>query len=183
MILAELNTSIEYISRPEFIYIVGAALLFAFVLILFIRRQPRNVVAYTTDNGQVMVSRHAIVELVQTSCEQLKDVSKPQVKIKVKGHTAHFEVRLKLQCGGRLREIEHTLQNHLRRALTENLGIESLGRINIVATGFKSGRIDSKIPNKEAHPPATESSEPYGESDEVESLDFDNDAPHKGDEK
>lgn len=163
MTAQELSASIEQLNQPQYLYMAAAVLLLASVLIFLLRRQPRNVVAYCTENGQVMVSRHAIVELVQTSCEQLKDVSKPKVKIRIRGKTAHFEVRIKLQSGGRMREIEHTLQNHLRRALTENLGIESLGRINIVATGFKSGRVDSTIQSKEPHPPAIEGDESYGD--------------------
>ncbi|NBB79066.1 MAG: alkaline shock response membrane anchor protein AmaP [Verrucomicrobia bacterium] len=165
MTAQEVSASLEQLSQTQYLYIAAAVLLLAGVLVFLLRRQPRNVVAYCTENGQVMVSRHAIVELVQTSCEQLKDVSKPQVKIRVRGNTAHFEVRIKLQSGGRLREIEQTLQNHLRRALSENLGIESLGRINIVATGFKSGRIDSTIQGKESYPPAVEESESYDASE------------------
>ncbi len=148
MTFDELSNALGHLSQPEFLYVGGAALVLAFILVLLVRRQPKNVVAYTTDNGRVMVSRHAIVELVQTSCEQLQDVSKPQVKILVKGATAHFEVRIKLLSGGRLRTVEETLQAHLRKALTENLGIENLGQINIVATGFKSGRIESSIQTK-----------------------------------
>lgn len=170
MTAQELSASIEQLNQPQYFYIAAAVLLLACGLIFLLRRQPRNVVAYCTENGQVMVSRHAIVELVQTSCEQLKDVAKPQVKIRIKGKTAHFEVRIKLQTGGRLREIEQTLQNHLRRALTENLGIESLGRINIVATGFKSGRVDSTIQGKEIYPPAVESYESF---DDLNRPDFD----------
>lgn len=172
MTAQELNVSLGHLNQPQYYYVAAAVLLLACVLIFLLRRQPRNVVAYCTENGAVMVSRHAIVELVQTSCEQLKDVSKPQVKIRVKGNTAHFEVRIKLQSGGRLREIEQTLQNHLRRALTENLGIESLGRINIVATGFKSGRVDSTISGKESRPPAVEANESY---DEASIPEFDDD--------
>ena len=148
MDFSELTNALQHLTRPEFLYVGGAILILAIILVLVIRRQPKNIVAYTTDNGSVMVSRHAIIELVQTSCEQLEDVSKPLVKIKVKGQITHFEVRIVLLSGGRLREIEQTLQTHLREALTENLGIESLGRINIVATGFKSGRIDSNIHSK-----------------------------------
>lgn len=146
--MEELSNALEHLSQPEFLYIGGALLILVFVLVLLIRRQPKNVVAYSTDNGRVMVSRSAIVELVQTSCVQLQDVSKPQVRIHVKGSTTHFEIRIKLLSGGRLRTIEETLQAHMRKALTENLGIENLGRINIVATGFKSGRIDSNIQAK-----------------------------------
>lgn len=164
----ELYAALQELPQPEFLYMCVATVALMFVLLLLLRRQPKNVVAYTTDNGRVMVSRHAIVELVQTSCEQLQDVSKPQVKIHVKGQTAHFEIRIKLLSGGRLRSIEQTLQSHLRRALTENLGIENLGRINIMATGFKSGRIDSSISKKSNTPPATETVEDYDDDDSFE---------------
>ena len=165
MNFSELNDAMQHLTRPEFLYVVGAILVLATILTLLIYRQPKNIVAYTTENGRVMVSRHAIIELVQSSCEQLEDVSKPQVKIKAKGQKTHFEVRIVLLSGGRLREIEQTLQNHLREALTENLGIESLGRINIVATGFKSGRIDSKSNSLFAGMNEV--------SDEVDALDLD----------
>jgi hypothetical protein len=169
MNFSELTDALQHLTQTEFLYLGGAILVLAFLLVLLVRRQPRNVVAYATENGRVMVSRHAIIELVQTSCEQLEDVSKPLVKIEVKGQTTHFEVRIKLLSGGRLREIEQTLQNHLRKALTENLGIESLGRINIVATGFKSGRIDSNVRSK-SNSLLAKQNEPY---DAVESLDLD----------
>lgn len=170
MNFSELYDTIQQLPQPEFLYICGAALALLVILFLLVRRQPKNVVAYVTENGRVMVSRHAIIELVQTSCEQMQDVSKPQVKIKVKGQTTHFEIRIKLLSGGRLRHIEQTLQSHLRTALTENLGIESLGRINIIATGFKSGRIDSSITAK-SDPPTIETAEVY----EDKPLDLDTD--------
>ncbi len=168
MTFSEMIEVVQGLPQPEFLYMCLATLTLLFILMLLVGRQPKNVVAYTTESGRVMVSRSAIVELVQTSCEQLQDVSKPQVKIKVKGNTTHFEIRIKLLSGGRLRRIEETLQSHLRKALTENLGIESLGRINIVATGFKSGRIESNLPAKNSLPPQIETVEAYDE--EVDDL-------------
>jgi uncharacterized alkaline shock family protein YloU len=132
---------------PSYPYLAGAALALFLFFILLRKRQPKKVVAYATENGEVTVSRRAIIELVQTSCQQLNFVSKPQVKIKVKGKYTHFEVRIKLTSGASLRKIEETLQSHLRRALSEDLGIENLGKINITATGFKSGKI-SELPPK-----------------------------------
>lgn len=169
MNFSELTDALQQVTRPELLYVGGTILMLAIILVLLVRRQPKNIVAYTTENGSVMVSRHAIIELVQTSCEQLEDVSKPLVKIKAKGQITHFEVRIVLLSGGRLREIEQTLQRHLREALTENLGIESLGRINIVATGFKSGRIDSNIHSK-SNSLFAGMNEAY---DEVDALDLD----------
>lgn len=132
----------EHLTRLEYLYTAAAVVALAFLLFVLIRRQPKHIKAYSTENGEVIVSRSAIVELVQTSCEQIKEVSRPQVRMHVKGGKTQFEVRLKLASGGQLRSIEQMLQAHLRKALTENLGIENLGRINIVATGFKSGRLE-----------------------------------------
>ena len=172
MNFGELTDALQYLTRPEFLYVGGSIFILAFILVILVRRQPNNIVAYTTENGNVMVSRHAIIELVQNSCEQLEDVSKPLVKIKAKGQITHLEVRIVLLSGGRLREIEQTLQTHLREALIENLGIESLGRINIVATGFKSGRIDSNIHSKSNSLFAGMNEA----SDEVDDLDLDSTA-------
>lgn len=163
MTLREFYESLQELPQPEFLYLSLATAALLLLLTLLLRRQPKNIVAYSTANGRVMVSRNAIVELVQTSCQQLQDVTKPQVKIKVKGQTSHFEIRIKLLSGGRLRSIEQALQAHLRRALTENLGIEKLGRINIVATGIKSGRIDSNLSSKPSTVPAIEAAEAYDE--------------------
>jgi len=137
---------LNYLTESNYLCAAGAILAFALLLILLVRRQPKKIVAYQTENGRVMVCRSAIVELIRTSCEQLDDIAKPIVKIKVKGKTTHFDVRIQLKSGGRLRDIEQALQGHLRQNLTENLGIENLGQINIVASGFKSGRIQASSP-------------------------------------
>lgn len=142
----DIAETLSHLTEPTYLYASGAAVAFTLLLILLIRRQPKKIVAYRTENGRVMVCRSAIVELIRTSCEQLEDVTKPNVKIKVKGKITHFDVRIQLMSGGRLRDIEQTLQTHLRQNLTENLGIENLGQINIVATGFKSGRIQASSP-------------------------------------
>jgi hypothetical protein len=155
---------IETLPQPEFWYLCAAVLFLFAGLIFFLRRQPKHVVAYRTENGEVTVSRHAIVELVQTSCAQLGEVAKPRVKIRIKRGTPHFDVRVKLLGGGRLRQIEETLQTHLRRALTENLGIEQLGAINIVAVGFKSGRITEPTPTQAKLLPSQEGGSPERET-------------------
>lgn len=122
--------------------------IFVLLVVTFIKRQPNQVVAFTTESGSVTVSRTAIVELVQSSCAQIEAVSKPRVTIKVKGLTAHFKVQIKLASGGKLRDVEHALQNHLRKSLSDNLGIEHLGKIDIVATGFKGDFIiDNTAPS------------------------------------
>jgi hypothetical protein len=165
----EISDMLHHLEQPAYAYIAGAALVFALLLILLRRRQPRSVVAYSTENGRVLVSRSAIVELVRTSCQQIESVSKPHVRVSTKGKFTHFEVRINLTSGGRLKTIEQTLQIHLRRALTENLGIEHLGKINIIAIGFKSGRIALPKPTTTA-----ESSFKNTTTDPADEIDNDN---------
>lgn len=168
----EITETLSHFAEPTYLYAAGAFIALSLALILLVRRQPKKIVAYRTENGRVMVCRSAIVELIRTSCEQLDDVAKPSVKINVKGKTTHFDVRIQLMSGGRLRDIEETLQTHLRQNLTENLGIENLGKINIVATGFKSGRIQvsSPISTKEKADVATLETTAEFEPDAVDTL-------------
>ena len=160
----------DFISDPTHQYMVGGVLLLSVILIRLLRRQPEKIVAYMTENGRVMIKRSAIVELVQTYCEQINDVSKPRVKIVVRSNVTNLEVEIKLLSGGRLRAVEETLQTHLRHALSENLGIESLGYINITATGFKSGKIEKSAPVQRLADPTPDSYDQDTKS-EVETID------------
>ena len=178
MNFAEITETLQdLLSEPVYLYIGGAVLLLCFIFILYLKRQPSKVLAYATENGRVMVSRSAIVELVQTSCQQLNVLAKPRVRIKVKGRFTHLEVTIKLLTGGYLRAVEETLQSHLRAALSQNLGIENLGQINIVADGFKSGKIEKPStagqlpdPTQDAYDEDADSLEILDESEDNKSL-------------
>ena len=130
-----------------------SALLVVLVLLLLLinsrKRQPKHIVAYRTDNGNVTISRSAVVELVRTSCEQLDQVSKPSLRVYTKKGLTHFTIRIQLSSGSSLKDVEKTLQSHLRESLSQDLGIENLGEINIVVTSFKSKnvRVSSGIPS------------------------------------
>ena len=167
---SSLSEMLQNLTGAPLPVIIGAAIILVILLmilmVLLLRRQPKKVLAYATENGRVMVSRAAIVELVQTSCAQLNNVSKPRVKIAVKRNVTNLDVDIKLLAGGRLRQIEDTLQAHLRLALSENLGIENLGYINIIATGFKSGRIDQTTTVKHLEDPTVDSYDDVIETDD-----------------
>lgn len=154
MINADITEGLQQLGAQEYALIALAALALIALLILLLRRQPKKIVAYATDDGQVFVARSAIKELVQTACEQLEGVSKPRTRISIKGDCAHFDVQVKLVGNCRLKEVEATLQKHMRRTLTENLGIENLGQIDVTATGFKSDRVEQEQVNV-AEPTAT----------------------------
>lgn len=115
----------------------GVVLILLFLTLLR-RRQPTKILAYHSENGRVMVSRSAILELVQSACRQIEQVHRPTVRIRSRRGVCHLKVGIKLESGGKLRDLENALQLHLRQSLTETLGIEQLGNIDITATGFKN---------------------------------------------
>ncbi len=125
----------------ENVYLWGTLLFLLAILFLLLKRQPKDIVAYKTENGDVIISRSAIVELVRTSCQQISQISKPKLKVFTRRGLTHFTIRIQLTSGGRLKDVENTLQSHLRESLSQNLGIEKLGTVNIIVTGFKSSKI------------------------------------------
>ncbi|MFT4901640.1 MAG: hypothetical protein ACI81V_000914 [Lentimonas sp.] len=162
----EISDALQHLGQTEYLYMGGTAITLALLLILLLRRQPKQIVAYVTENGRVMVSRSAIVELVRNTCTQLQVVSKPQVKMWTRGRTSHFNIALKLKESGQLRQVEQALQTRLRQSLTENLGIEKLGQINIIATGFKNSNLKPIIQQSLPSPDPSSTTEEVNEVDE-----------------
>lgn len=158
-----ISSFLEQITQRENLAMICGLMGLLLIFILLVRRQPKQIVAYKTEQGKVFIARSAIRELVQSACEQLDGVNKPKTRIRIKGDRVHFDVSVKLVGTSQLRQVESTLQQHMRRALTENLGIEKLGSINVIATGFKSGRVDQS-PIK----PARTATEPEPESSAVD---------------
>lgn len=157
MIETLINEWASYAQSLDPIKLYGGAIL-AIAVILFLIRvsrncQPKNLVAYSTEGGRVIINRSAIVDLVQSACAQVSDVSRPKVRIRIKKGIPHFKILIRLSSGGMMRAIEQNLQSHLREALSQNLGIEKLGQIDVVATGFKNKAVakalSSNISNSE----------------------------------
>ena len=74
MDFSELTDDLQHLTQTEFLYVGGAILALACILVLLVRRQPKNVVAYTTENGRVMVSRHATVSYTHLTLPTNREV-------------------------------------------------------------------------------------------------------------
>ena len=163
-------------SNPQSCYLLGALLLLLILLFLLRKRQPKSIVAYKTENGSVTVSRSAVIELVRAACEQVGQVSRPKLKVFTSKGLTNFKIQIQLASGGRLKDIEQTLQSHLRERLSQNLGIENLGTINIIVTSFKSnkGHTVSNVSSaanatpKQPEEPSVEETEAFKPKDESE---------------
>ena len=159
-----------YFLAPHNVYLLAALLLLLVIFVLLRRRQPKNIVAYKTENGSVTISRSAVIELVRTSCEQLDQVNRPNLRVFTKKGLTHFTVRIQLTSGGHLKDVEQTLQNHLRKSLSQNLGIENLGDINIIVTSFKSSRVQQEKDMSATDTPLPLSEEDYAQDSDEPDL-------------
>ena len=145
----------NYWALPYADYIaIGVALAFLLLLVLILRpRKGKSVLAYEDANGRVEVSRSAINELVQSTCQQIETVTQPKVITYVKKGVPALRIKLKVQGDARMKDIRDRLRNHLRTQLMENLGFEKLGSIDILVTSV--GNLPVMPAAQQAYQPAT----------------------------
>ena len=131
------EANFDYLSQNEFLIMGGVALALLFILLLCRLRPARRIRAFSGETGSVEISRSALLNLVYSACEQLPEVRKPTVKIRGRRKLS-LSVRIQLDASAHLRDTASYLQSHLKDALENNLGVEKLGKIEILVTGVKA---------------------------------------------
>lgn len=118
-------------------YVIGGAVTAAAMLLLIalFRKQPRVVRAFDAEGGQVLVTRRAVRELVQRCCEELGDVASAHARVAIKGGKLRTQVELRLRRNANLKGITGYLREQVTLALTENLGLEDLGEVDVIVVG------------------------------------------------
>lgn len=122
---------------PHFLggaYAVGGILVL-YILFKITFRPPRTIEAFTSEGGRVLVSRRAVRELIQRCSEDLGEVGSADVKVDIKRGRLHTRVELRLRRNANLKGISGYLREQVTLALTENLGVEELGEVDIVVIG------------------------------------------------
>ncbi len=139
---------LEHLLEHPYPFIAGATLLLLFGLYFFAfkRRQPKEILAFENQAGQVTVARQAITDLVKRVCLGNESIGKCVIRIRMRRNSLNIVVRIQLLAGSHLNDVTSALQEGISRTLRDNLGLENLGDINIVVTGFM-GRTD--IPGAE----------------------------------
>lgn len=116
---------------------IGLGMVFLIlVLWLLLRRRPNAVEALDSESGHVMVSRRAITEVARRTCETMPGIGRCNTRIKFRRGILLIDVRIRLVAGHSLSEVCSELDHRLNRTLRDNLGIQKLGDINIMVTGF-----------------------------------------------
>ena len=128
---------LEHLIERPYLWIAFLTIVLIIILwFLLSRRKSGPIVAFDSATGDVKVSRQAIQELAQRTSQSIASVGKCLTKINTRGDVLNIEMRIRLIGGSRLNDVSTELQTRLIQALQENLGIERLGNIDIVVTGF-----------------------------------------------
>ena len=102
-----------------------------------LRRRYGAIMLFSNEAGRVRVSRKALNDLVHSACFQVGAIERPKLSFKIRRRKLHIQLRMKLQSNQRLAELSTCLQDRLSDSLRDNLGVDRLGRIDILVTGFR----------------------------------------------
>lgn len=121
---------------------LGLILIGFITLIWFLLKitKKNTFLAYTTENGSVLVSKNAISDLIRQICHNNHGLSLIKAKLKKKKQLIDLQIYIRIESGGQLKAIEQSLQTSIRDALEETFGIESIGRINLIASSIKEAK-------------------------------------------
>lgn len=108
------------------------ALLIAWVTLRVIN--SGRLLAFNNPTGRVLVSRGAIKGLIARVCGTVEAVSQPQSRIFTRGGKLRVRLYIQLRGNTRLNDVAGLLQEKLDLALRQNLGIEKIGKIDIIVT-------------------------------------------------
>jgi hypothetical protein len=129
---------LTYISTPlgQTIAWWTLAVLVIFWIGLRIKNGGR-LLAFNTPTGRVLVSRTAIKGLIARTCCGVEGVSHPQSRIRTHGGRLRVRVYIQLRGNTRLGDVSTLLQERLDLALRQNLGIEKIGKIDVIVTDIQ----------------------------------------------
>lgn len=121
---------------------LGLILIGFITLIWFLLKitKKNTFLAYKTENGSVLVSKNAISDLIRQICHNNHGLSLIKAKLKKKKQLIDLRIYIRIESGGQLKAIEQSLQTSIRDALEETFGIESIGRINLIASSIKEAK-------------------------------------------
>lgn len=119
-----------------------------------LRQRFGEVIAFTTPYGKTTVTRSTIVECVARAATGHQAVAKSRVKLRIKRKLLHITVSIEQRATGNLPEISRAIEQRIRDTLSETLGIEQIGPINI-----RDVRI---VGNPDYQEPRRQSASPFG---------------------
>lgn len=107
----------------------------ALLVLLLCLRPPATVTLLTDDKGELSISRHALHRLIETCCEQLRGVASARASVSRRSGKFAVTIHLKVRPNAKLDAIQGYLTQEVGDIFRENLGIGSIGRVEVKVVG------------------------------------------------
>lgn len=143
--------------------VVVFALCTAFFIVVFwlmVRRPRDRITAFEDGNGTVTVSRRALEDIIARSCEQFDEIVRAKVSVRTRNDKIRTEILLRLKQSARVRDFSKQLRARITEILTDNLGMDDVGTMELIVAGIVS---DKNSPRTTALDHEVRSEEPKAE--------------------
>lgn len=131
---------------PEVLLAIASALMLLYVY-LVIRHAYTPIALAKSDVGRIRVTRMALKSLARSVCKQIGLEKRVGVSVEFSRGKVNIAVRLgKIDLNQSLSTVVQQLQGRLTEALRNTLGVENVGKVDILVSGFKAGKAYPVIP-------------------------------------
>lgn len=136
--MENLIADIEALLTLPNLLIAGATVLLLFWLWSRIRaaRHPAEITAFSTPNGTVGIARSALCDLVDKVAVSIDGVNRCASRVTKKGALVNLQLRVQIIAGTQLTDVVPHLERRVAQTLRQTFGLENLGAINTLVTGF-----------------------------------------------
>lgn len=120
---------------------VGLGLVIAILIaVRFVRSMGRQIPIGSSDYGTIAASLSAIQEVMRRTCESIVPRSHPAIRVRLRRGNVRIRIRLKAPAGENVQSLSQQIQQRAAENLQEQFGFETVGGIDVIVTGFRSGR-------------------------------------------
>lgn len=122
-------------------------ILILIIIWLRIRKNRQVIQLFKNSEGNVALVQNALIDLMKQTCHDVAPESKPHVYLWTKNNTLNIKVKMQISSDQHIETTASIIQKQLHIVLKDTLGLEKIGSINILITGFnkKPKRNDSKV--------------------------------------
>lgn len=120
------------LKAPYWYFAVAAIALLAVLFgIHYYRRAHRGIIPFRTEGGKVEISPKTLRSILQLAVNGIRGVDRAECHHIIRGQSLGVKVDIHLQARYPLREVEHAIKDNIRRALSEQFGLENVSPIDI----------------------------------------------------
>lgn len=132
----DVNLSKELVKFVTSDYFIGAASLLLLMLLAKVFFRRRWISVSGSKFGKIRISRHALYAAIREAASDVDGVSIRRVEAAIKHGKIYIDIFVRLGVCRSVSTVSEDVQVHLSNVLVNDLGLDNIGRINVVVAGF-----------------------------------------------